>query len=163
MPALPAKSFFALTIMRKSLEGTHRLFPHFRLHALHGLGGVIDDFLDIDAHQLPASLEPTAIDKLLDALMVIRGLALPEDPLLGRTHYTVGVIDGGVAPNVIPDLATAELLFRSVGPVVLRYKTTRHSSKEVIQGTGVQFRVFGEKVSGGMKNPPSGGIRYRLP
>ncbi len=28
--------------------------------------------------------------------MVIRGVALPDDPLLGRTHYTVGLIDGGV-------------------------------------------------------------------
>ena len=32
--------------------------------------------------------------------MVIRGVQLPEDPLLGRTHYTVGLIEGGVAPNV---------------------------------------------------------------
>jgi acetylornithine deacetylase len=47
--------------------------------------------------------------------MVIRGLQLPEDPLLGRTHYTVGVIDGGVAPNVVSPHASAELLFRIVG------------------------------------------------
>ena len=57
----------------------------------------------------------SAIDKLLDALMVIRGLQLPEDPLLGRTHYTVGVIEGGVAPNVVSPRASAELLFRIVG------------------------------------------------
>jgi acetylornithine deacetylase len=47
--------------------------------------------------------------------MVIRGLQLPDDPLLGRTHYTVGVIDGGVAPNVVSPHASAELLFRIVG------------------------------------------------
>jgi acetylornithine deacetylase len=47
--------------------------------------------------------------------MVIRGLALPEDPLLGRTHYNVGLIEGGIAPNVISPHATAELLFRTVG------------------------------------------------
>ena len=40
---------------------------------------------------------------------------LPDDPLLGRTHYTVGLIDGGVAPNVVSPHASAELLFRIVG------------------------------------------------
>ena len=33
--------------------------------------------------------------------MVVRGVELPEDVELGRTHYTVGLIDGGVAPNVV--------------------------------------------------------------
>jgi acetylornithine deacetylase len=47
--------------------------------------------------------------------MVLRGVALPEDPMLGRTHYTVGLIEGGVAPNVISPHASAELLFRIVG------------------------------------------------
>jgi acetylornithine deacetylase len=67
------------------------------------------------AHSAFPELGESAIDKLLDALMVIRGLPLPEDPLLGRTHYTVGVIDGGVAPNVVSPRASAELLFRIVG------------------------------------------------
>jgi acetylornithine deacetylase len=67
------------------------------------------------AHSAFPELGDSAIDKLLDALMVIRGLTLPEDPLLGRTHYTVGVIDGGVAPNVVSPHASAELLFRIVG------------------------------------------------
>ena len=67
------------------------------------------------AHSAFPELGDSAIDKLLDALMVIRGLALPEDPLLGRTHYTVGVIDGGVAPNVVSPHASAELFFRIVG------------------------------------------------
>ena len=67
------------------------------------------------AHSAFPELGESAIDKLLDALMVIRGLQLPQDPLLGRTHYTVGVIDGGVAPNVVSPYASAELLFRIVG------------------------------------------------
>ena len=40
----------------------------------------------------------------------------PDDSVLGRTHYTVGLIEGGVAPNVVPARASAEVLFRSVGP-----------------------------------------------
>lgn len=67
------------------------------------------------AHSAFPHLGDSAIDKLLDALMVIRGLRFPEDPLLGRTHYTVGVIEGGVAPNVVSPRATAELFFRIVG------------------------------------------------
>lgn len=67
------------------------------------------------AHSAFPELGESAIDKLLDALMVIRGLQLPEDSLLGRTHYTVGTIEGGVAPNVIAPHASAELLFRTVG------------------------------------------------
>jgi acetylornithine deacetylase len=69
------------------------------------------------AHSAFPELGVSAIDKLLDALMVIRGLQLPEDPLLGRTHYTVGVIKGGVAPNVVSPSASAELLFRTVGDI----------------------------------------------
>lgn len=67
------------------------------------------------AHSSFPELGESAIDKLLDALMVVRGVTLPEDSLLGRTHYTVGLIDGGVAPNVVSPHASAELLFRTVG------------------------------------------------
>ena len=67
------------------------------------------------AHSSFPELGDSAIDKLLDALMVIRGVALPDDPMLGRTHYTVGLIEGGVAPNVVSPHASAELLFRTVG------------------------------------------------
>ena len=67
------------------------------------------------AHSSFPELGESAIDKLLDALMVIRGLQLPDDPLLGRTHYTVGLIEGGVAPNVVSPHASAELVFRTVG------------------------------------------------
>ena len=67
------------------------------------------------AHSSFPELGESAIDKLLDALMVIRGLELPSDPSLGRTHYTVGLIEGGVAPNVVSPSAAAELLFRVVG------------------------------------------------
>lgn len=67
------------------------------------------------AHSSFPELGVSAIDKLLDALMVIRGVDLPDDPLLGRTHYTVGLIDGGVAPNVVSPHASAELMFRIVG------------------------------------------------
>jgi acetylornithine deacetylase len=67
------------------------------------------------AHSSFPELGESAIDKLLDALMLVRGIDLPTDPVLGRTHYTVGLIEGGVAPNVVSPRASAELLFRTVG------------------------------------------------
>ena len=67
------------------------------------------------AHSSFPELGESAIDKLLDALMVVRGVELPVDALLGRTHYTVGLIEGGVAPNVVSPSASAELTFRIVG------------------------------------------------
>lgn len=58
----------------------------------------------------------SAIDKLIDALVYLRTLDLPADPALGRTFYTVGLIEGGVAPNVVPPRASAEVMFRTIGP-----------------------------------------------
>ena len=42
--------------------------------------------------------------------------AAPETTELGATHYTIGLIEGGVAPNVVSPHASAEVLFRTVGP-----------------------------------------------
>ena len=77
------------------------------------------------SHSAFPELGESAIDKLLDALMVLRGIEFPADPLLGRTHYTVGLIEGGVAPNVVSPGASAELLFRIVGePAPVRASLT---------------------------------------
>lgn len=67
------------------------------------------------AHSSYPELGESAIEKLIDALVALRTIELPEDALMGRTHYTVGVINGGVAPNVIPASAEAEVTFRTVG------------------------------------------------
>ncbi len=67
------------------------------------------------AHSSRPDLGESAIEKLIDVLMDLRTAPWPDDEQLGCTHYTVGLMNGGVAPNVIPALASAELLFRSVG------------------------------------------------
>jgi acetylornithine deacetylase len=68
------------------------------------------------AHSAFPELGVSAIERLLDALFDLRAIQLPEDATLGRTHYTVGLISGGVAPNVVPPMAEAEVMFRTVGP-----------------------------------------------
>jgi len=67
------------------------------------------------AHSSFPELGESAIDKLIDALVELRAIDLPGDDVLGRTHYTVGLIAGGVAPNVVPPSAEAEIMFRTVG------------------------------------------------
>ena len=69
------------------------------------------------AHSSYPELGESAIDKLIDALVALRTIELPDDALMGRTHYSVGVIRGGVAPNVIPAEAEAEICFRTVADV----------------------------------------------
>ena len=67
------------------------------------------------AHSSFPELGESAIDKLLDALVALRSIELPSDPALGHTHYTVGLISGGVAANVVSPFAEAEAMFRTVG------------------------------------------------
>lgn len=88
------------------------------------------------AHSSFPELGDSAIDKLVDALIELRGVKLPADPTLGRTHYTVGLISGGVAPNVVPPAAEAEVMFRTVS-----------DSAQVQRAVGVlEPRVTIEKV-----------------
>ena len=56
----------------------------------------------------------SAIAALLDTIERIRGLTLPTDPLLGPSALNVGLISGGVAPNVIAPHAAAQILIRTV-------------------------------------------------
>jgi acetylornithine deacetylase len=66
------------------------------------------------AHSSYPELGESAIDKLIDVLIELRRVEWPADATLGRTHYTVGLISGGVAPNVVPPKAQAELTYRTV-------------------------------------------------
>ena len=67
------------------------------------------------AHSSFPEFGESAIDTLIDALIALRSIELPTDPVLGRTHYTIGLIAGGVAPNVVSPAAEAEVMFRTVG------------------------------------------------
>ncbi len=66
------------------------------------------------AHSAYPHLGESAIEKLLDVLADLRGIALPRDPLLGPCTLNIGVISGGRAANVVPDEAAAQILFRTV-------------------------------------------------
>jgi acetylornithine deacetylase/succinyl-diaminopimelate desuccinylase-like protein len=68
------------------------------------------------AHSAYPELGESAIDKLVEALHRLDQMKLPENPEVGPCTKNVGTIEGGRAPNVIPDLAKAELLYRLPGP-----------------------------------------------
>jgi acetylornithine deacetylase/succinyl-diaminopimelate desuccinylase-like protein len=68
------------------------------------------------AHSAYPELGESAIDKLVEALHRLHAMRLPENPDVGPCTKNVGSILGGRAPNVIPDLAKADLFYRLVGP-----------------------------------------------
>jgi acetylornithine deacetylase len=68
------------------------------------------------AHSAYPEEGSSAIAALLDTIERIRRLPLPCDSLLGESTLNLGLISGGVAPNVIPAHASAQLLVRTVEP-----------------------------------------------
>lgn len=66
------------------------------------------------AHSAYPHLGESAIEKLLDLLAELRRLPLPCDPTLGPSSVNIGAISGGRAANVVPDVAEAQVLFRTV-------------------------------------------------
>jgi acetylornithine deacetylase len=66
------------------------------------------------AHSAYPQFGESAIEKLLDVLADLRRLPLPSDPVLGAATANIGVISGGRAANVVPDEASAQIMFRTV-------------------------------------------------
>lgn len=67
------------------------------------------------AHSAYPELGESAIEKILTALVNLRGITWPTDPVLGPGTCNIGTIAGGRAPNVVPDQARAEVMIRLVG------------------------------------------------
>jgi acetylornithine deacetylase len=67
------------------------------------------------AHSAYPHLGESAIEKLVEALHRLLKMPLPDNPEIGPTTLNIGLIEGGRAPNVIPDFARAQLLYRLVG------------------------------------------------
>jgi acetylornithine deacetylase len=86
------------------------------------------------AHSAYPELGESAIDKLIPALTRLRAMTLPSDPEVGPCTLNIGLIEGGRAPNVIPDYAHADLLYRLVG-------TSDDLRREIVAGAGDQVEV----------------------
>ncbi|RPI26527.1 MAG: M20/M25/M40 family metallo-hydrolase [Acidobacteria bacterium] len=70
----------------------------------------------IAAHSGYPERGDSAIAKLIDFLADLLRHDFPTDPVLGRASVNVGKIEGGVAFNVIPDSAAADIMIRTVQP-----------------------------------------------
>lgn len=68
----------------------------------------------VAAHSAYPELGRSAIDALLDALHDVRALRFPTDPVLGDITINIGIIQGGVADNVIAAEAQARVMIRLV-------------------------------------------------
>lgn len=86
------------------------------------------------AHSAYPELGESAIDKLIAALGRLRHMPLPSDPEVGPCTLNIGLIEGGRAPNVIPDYAHADLLYRLVGP-------SHELRKQIVATAGDQVEV----------------------
>src|SRR5579885_869157 len=86
------------------------------------------------AHSAYPELGDSAIDKLIAALSRLRAMPLPSDPEVGPCTLNIGLIEGGRAPNVIPDHAHADLLYRLIGP-------TDDLRKRIVATAGDQVEV----------------------
>ena len=99
------------------------------------------------AHTALPELGESAIEKLVDALVALRAVPLPSDPLLGPTYYTVVLLEGGIATNVVPPSASAEINFRTSRPAdeVLRCIAPLGRSiriEEVLRVPEIRFERF---------------------
>jgi acetylornithine deacetylase len=68
------------------------------------------------AHSAYPELGDSAVHKLVQVLDRLRTLSLPSIEGVGPSTLNIGVIEGGRAPNVIADAASAQVLIRLVGP-----------------------------------------------
>jgi len=86
------------------------------------------------AHSAYPELGESAIDKLIAALSRLLAMPLPSDPEIGPCTLNIGLIEGGRAPNVIPDYAHADLNYRLVGP-------THELRREILAAAGDQVNI----------------------
>ena len=86
------------------------------------------------AHSAYPELGESAIDKIIPALTRLRAMPLPTDPEVGPCTLNIGLIEGGRAPNVIPDYAHADLLYRLVGP-------SEDLRRQIVETAGDQVKV----------------------
>jgi acetylornithine deacetylase len=70
----------------------------------------------IAAHSAYPHLGRSAIDDLVSLLHELRTLPLPRNEVLGETTLNIGLIEGGVADNVVAPEASARLMLRVVTP-----------------------------------------------
>ena len=86
------------------------------------------------AHSAYPELGESAINKLIAALSRLLAMPLPSDAEVGPCTLNIGLIEGGRAPNVIPDHAHADLVYRLIGP-------SQDLRREILAAAGDQVKI----------------------
>jgi acetylornithine deacetylase len=86
------------------------------------------------AHSAYPALGESAINKLIPALARLLAMQLPTNPEIGPCTMNIGLIEGGRAPNIIPDYAHADLSYRLVG-------RSDELKKQIVAAAGDQVEV----------------------
>jgi acetylornithine deacetylase len=102
------------------------------------------------AHSAYPAEGHSAIEPLLDTIDAIRRLQLPVDEVLGPSTLNIGLLQGGVAPNVIPPHASAQILVRTVEPTDPLKERIRACARP---GVSVDFPVELPLVKGATAPP----------
>jgi acetylornithine deacetylase len=90
------------------------------------------------AHSAYPELGDSAVHKLIQALDRLLDLELPYVEGIGSSTLNIGIIEGGRAPNVIADAASAAVLVRLVGPS----QETRQAMEQAVAGLAeVEFTL----------------------
>ena len=90
------------------------------------------------AHSAYPELGDSAVHKLVRALDRLLDLELPHVEGIGSSTLNIGIIEGGRAPNVIADAASAAVLVRLVGPS----QETRQAIEQAVAGLAeVEFTL----------------------
>lgn len=90
------------------------------------------------AHSAYPELGDSAVHKLVRALDRLMDLELPHVEGIGSSTLNIGIIEGGRAPNVIADAASASVLVRLVGPS----QETRQAIEQAVAGLAeVEFTL----------------------
>ncbi|KAJ3185375.1 hypothetical protein HDU85_001425 [Gaertneriomyces sp. JEL0708] len=84
----------------------------------------------------------SAIQALVDILYQLQHANWPEDPVLGATTLNIGTINGGVAANVIPAHAAADISLRvSTSVKVVEAQLREIIEKPRMEGIQVDFQL----------------------
>src|SRR5271156_5624243 len=90
------------------------------------------------AHSAYPELGDSAVHKLVRALDRLLDLELPQVEGIGSSTLNIGNIEGGRAPNVIADAASAAVLVRRGGPS----QETRQAIEQAVEGLAeVEFTL----------------------
>ena len=90
------------------------------------------------AHSAYPELGDSAVHKLVRALDRLLDLELPHVEGIGSSTLNIGIVEGGRAPNVIADAASAAVLVRLVGPS----QETRQAIEQAVAGLAeVEFTL----------------------